>query len=333
MKDAIDPANTSTPVQDAVDALNNASTDGYGTVLYPPRVENNPIMTPGGIRGYSHQNHIGWGWSSSFIKKEANSNPLLDAGAKPDSRECYWDGLTFEGPGLGSATEPFLLVNEGSDIPFHDFGHVQIWRFNSSDGVIKMVDNGFFACRWEALRTHNNGPFISNSASTSFHGGPSNWIGQLSGYGGQNGSDFIYLDQGPRWRIENLNLGGDYDRAMYVNNANHRWFSVGQLNFEITDSTNVSTIIKKESSGQFIIERIGNYADVDQAVELGVNNGSARIGEITGGTYANAKINVTGAPDDTTNAPSYYFGSSNDVVNNSGTAGAVRCLASAGTSV
>jgi hypothetical protein len=326
--DAIDPSATSTPMQDAIDVVNAQSNDGSGTVLYPPTGDS-PITVGDQITGYGYQRHIGWGTNVTVLKRSNSSNDFLTPDTKSQGRECRFDGLTFEGHGIGAAIGDWFAPTDsgdiGHDIPQFNLGTVEIRDYG---GAIANFDTvGIYGSTWHYLRAESvRKNVLQKGGGTANGGGPGNRINYLIAQNG-NGFDVINVEEGPRFQIGYLNIGGDWGRAARIVYNNSRYFEIGGINYE--SSTSATRVVQLEGDGVKRIGQVNLTTGADYVYRLGVDNGTCFLGPAMGEGNINTNVvNIANQPADT----SWYHGDSSDIDNNAASStGLVRSLGTAGT--
>lgn len=186
--DAIDPAETETPVQDAIDAVKavgetgigyGGATGGAGGILYPP----GRISTPGEITDAGGIRHIGAGMPSTEIQLTDSTADLFSVAGKKDLAYSYWDQLTFFGGsgGTRSSGSAFHLTADEGGIPSFNIGAVGFHMWGSAP-VIHFDGADAYGSTWGHLFSKGDGhqgPFFKANNCTvyalsvgSMHPGP-----------------------------------------------------------------------------------------------------------------------------------------------------------------
>lgn len=157
----LDPASTSTPIQDAIDQLGREAT---GTIVLPV----DPVYSPGDIVGAKNKSFLGTGgFGGSELICNADTDLFIQSNNfDRDLGESYFDNIRFRGnefdPGAlltrtqGSAfafTSTRGGANPGEGKAAHfDLGRCSFTNWTGSDPIIdstRTADGGFFTSTWE----------------------------------------------------------------------------------------------------------------------------------------------------------------------------------------
>lgn len=354
-----DPADTSTPVQDAASDLHGSGVNG-GRIFLPPGA----TTDSGPLRNLQNKSITGVSAGRGVSNSEGGTDPdddhgstlVIDGGGDgiivddyDDGNTCYLANFTLRADDQTDGRSAIRFTDEDSDsstanprqFQMHNMRFTNWKNTNTDRGIISMEDNHAWSSHWSSLVFQDvQGHAISGSTSDM---GNFISIGNLL-YMPADDSDAttpkqsaIALPTGKaaatQIEIGYLNCGNYARRAIDMNNLSaNGYIGVGGLNFEGDNLSSVSgPAIRAGGKGNFWIRHAKVVSiDVDSIIELGTNNRDNKIGyvETAGGvTVSNSKIYVTSDKA----GPSYYFGSTSDV-GNDGSTSDVRCLATAGTS-
>ena len=326
---------STTPVQDAIDAV--ASADGSGTVYLPPGLtrDEGPISFPTGAQGIHLQ---GTGASTPSQKNTvievSGSNPGMEISAW-GSKHTSMDGLTLKGVGQ---SHPGLHFSGGTTPRMFNIGRLRLDNWGDSQhGAIHFDGAHTFSCHWDSLMfaTSNSGPclYMSNDKP--------NFVEITNMYADHKGGRHPVINcqsQSPNLKIGLLNVGGDHDQVGLLDSMTYNGqIQIDYCNYEpngIVDSG--KPVFKSGGAGYLQVDCLSvngwsGMQSVQSAFE--VYTGNERIGRVVerglDSGYDRNKIDIQGEM----RAPSFYFGPSSDVVNNSGAStGLFRTLATAGAS-
>ena len=324
MDSAVDPTTTTTPVQDAVDAVNAATADGEGAVLLPP----DTVQEDGTITGLGRINLIGWGeFTSSIEFTDLSSDGILVAG-KSDGRGAYLDGLELDGSDKASRTSGSAIRFTGTAGRFN-MGTVRFDHWGG-DPVIWADTGAPFSSHWQNLRFQTAG--YSVRAIRLDEGGPNLSIGNM--YAGNDAGvpDIRQADGGAALRIGMLNLGGG-SGGLFLRENEFGRFYCGYINWEPSLSTSLDTIVQCDNQIPATFECIqmgGTEGDTDYMFSQGGGApGNNIVGQLLSpkGTLNNNKIEIETEP----SFESWYYGQASEIDNNAGSStGLFRSLATAG---
>lgn len=344
VSDAIDPASTSTPVQDAIDKF---SYRVGGTVLLPPTTvdEGAPINMFSGCR------IVGWGGGdivttpTSQIRFPSGGHDLVRFDDDFVHRGCALVGFTLDGQareqnqstGVGiRCGDPNRSASENQNVTRSIVNDVTV-RGLTAAAIKNEAGSAWVDCEFGrlAIGQVDNGTDPAIDFIDGF--GFGNHIAILSAYLGSfdSGEDgkVIHAKQKGSLSIGHANIGGATGAAI-VWAVDDGWLNVGGMNYEASDQQSTGGPALRKygiapwAMGDFIIRA----SERNRTMLVGSTPsgaGNLRMGTIFeggGGTLTLDKpVNVI---DDTTH-PVVYAGPSNHVDNTSGSALSVpvSCLA------
>ena len=334
--DAIDPSATTTPVQDAIDAIGR--TNG-GAILLPPK----EIQETGPILGSSFKTILGWGTSRrSTIKITDTAADAIgqDPDVARDCRRSYWHNLTIVGGDQSSRTagSAINLDLSGNKPRGMNLGSVRFISWGGPDPVINFDPGGAFELFWDYLEIAS----FEGKAVQIFEGGLGMRVGNL----------VVTSDPSNTGRCIDFQSGGEsqFGHISMMNHGGAGFFAkntslslqVGQLHFENGSGSDVSTgspvffIGDSECCNIGTIRTVGSSnggsITVDSIVELAYRNSGHIIRNLVPNAYSTVNTNLINITSDPA-GPSWYFGPASDIdVNHSDSKeGEVRSLDSAGT--
>ena len=333
---SVDPATTSTPVQDALDIVDAA---GGGEVRLPAGV----IEETGPIRPYEETQIIGLGVELSKVSiTDRDADGILfdrDSGVS----RVKLDGFALNGP-AGSQPTGVAIHHANRDTQDLAVGRLVLWGWNNS---VYRVDEGVgpFQCRHEQLTIYEcdagdqDGLFEFRSWY-----GPANWFGTIAAYpsatvSGQNTT--VFFSRGGTQTVDYLTMGGSAGIAV-----DQTWDSLlhfGNVHWEpTTNPTNPPAIVRLAGHGTAVIDSVKHVTGVaDYVYELGYDeyNGRGPNRKILGpyielgaeADITNTLVNLAHPVDPA--EPSLYEGSPDDVTvtHGEGSTGGFRALGTAGT--
>jgi len=333
---SVDPATTSTPVQDALDIVDAA---GGGEVRLPAGV----IEETGPIRPYEETQIIGLGVELSKVSiTDRDADGILfdrDSGVS----RVKLDGFALNGP-AGTQPTGVAIHHTNRDTQDLAVGRLVLWGWNNS---VYRVDEGVgpFQCRHEQLTIYEcdagdqDGLFEFRSWY-----GPANWFGTIAAYpsatvSGQNTT--VFFSRGGTQTVDYLTMGGSAGIAV-----DQTWDSLlhfGNVHWEpTTNPTNPPAIVRLAGHGTAVIDSVKHVTGVaDYVYELGYDeyNGRGPNRKILGpyielgaeADITNTLVNLAHPVDPA--EPSLYEGSPDDVTvtHGEGSTGGFRALGTAGT--
>lgn len=304
----VDPAETDTPVADAVavvDAVGEQA--GFGTVLLPPTTvtEAAPVVPSQFVT------FLGWGVHTSAVAFTDRSRDGFRVEHLKDGKFVTLDGFTVDGENRTERTGGSALhfVNDSGASP-KQFNIGSLAFRNWVDPVVHCELGSPFDSVWEHLDfgyDANDGREVVLEREQALLGTQIGYIGA----GNATGDAVLYTDfAGAKIRVGFINVGGSAGQAVRIKAAENGHVHVGGINFESLGNTGKPIVsIQGESSTRFDYVQNTNTT-VRSMVQLGFKNGNNIFGPLrNNGTVEAGKIEVT----DAAAGPSYYFGPSADV--------------------
>lgn len=168
MEDAVDPSSTSTPVQDAVDAIDATGSGAQaGTVLLPPEsVDEGAPLT-----NHRKKSFIGWGFASSTIRfTDLSADGLKqDTNESDDFGDSYWDGLSISGADENNRTGGSAIHFNDHTANYFNMGIVQFCNWGDPDPVIHFDGGHPFGFDWKyviSIDSNTNGVLTDDTGFT-----------------------------------------------------------------------------------------------------------------------------------------------------------------------
>jgi len=317
VSDAINPSNTTTPVQDAHDLVGVG-----GGLLFPPaRIKEQAKL----VFQYGSQVWRGWG-NATKIEFTDLSAPGVDY---QGVNFTDISGIVFDGSDPTNRTAPVWQYTVSNPLS-QNFGWVRF--INGSDPVIDTTLQQPFSSDWHHVS------FFGGNAGTNkgrnIHGPLG--VGHRIGSTYLTATDgFTGLDIGGFCHIGPINVGGNIHTAVDHSGAANLPGVMGPINYE-TGQTFSGAAVRLGGAPQAALLPVNIATGTpDYHVELydpGSNPPKSKRILGTQGSRAVAMVNLAdGLPSNAAFA-SYYFGDSSNVADNSGTAtGNFRCLSTAGS--
>jgi len=171
MDAAVDPRDTNTPIQDAIDTIDGDDPAQAGAVLLPP----GQIEEAGPLVRTKFKQFLGWGTFGTVVKFTDYSEPGIaqDPDVHRDASQSYWDGIRFIGGGAdlspGDRTAPWLHLEPHEPTP-NTIGGFNVGRLRLDywgDPVIHFDENHLFESHWEwvEMKDHIYGRAILDERS------------------------------------------------------------------------------------------------------------------------------------------------------------------------
>ena len=160
MDAAVDPSETDTPIQDAIDAIDREYPAPGGAVLLPA----GQVEEAGPLLRTKYKRFLGWGTLATEVKFTDLDEPGIaqDPDVQGDAAQTYWDGIRFLGGdpdiGPGDRTAPWLHLEDHGDSP-NTIGGFNVGRLRLDywgDPVIHFDGNFLFESHWEWFETKNS---------------------------------------------------------------------------------------------------------------------------------------------------------------------------------
>lgn len=330
----VDPADTDTPVQDAVDLLD---ANGGGTVRLPP----NSITEAGSITVPSNTEIRGFGPDISKVNVTPSGvdGVVFDEAGGVD--HAHLDGFALNGPGPG--TDSGVAIHHvNGDTQNLRIGRLIVWGWTNS---VYRVEEGVgpFQCRHDEITVYDcdagdeDGLFEFRSWY-----GPANWFGTVAAYpvaesSGRNTT--VFFTRGGTQTVDYLTMGGSAGTVLHQTwDAQVRFESI---HWEPTALRSTpSALVRLLGNGTATIGDVKQITGTtDYVYELGHDayNGNdparKRLGPYygLGGSLASNVVNLS-APNDPAK-PSFYPGAAGDVdvTHAAANTGGLRALGEAGT--
>jgi hypothetical protein len=333
---AVDPADTATPIQDALDIVDSA---GGGDVRLP----GGTIEETGPIRPYAETQIIGRGVDVTKVSITDQSADGIRFDRGTGTSRVLLDGFALNGP---AGTQPTGVAIHHVDGDTQDLfvGRLLLWGWHNS---VYRVDEGVgpFQCRHEQLTIYEcdagdqDGLFEFRSWY-----GPANWFGTIAAYPSANVSaknTTVFFSRGGTQTVDYLTMGGSAGIAI-----DQTWDSLiefGNVHWEPTSNpTDPPAIVRLRGHGTALIDTVKHVTGTaDYVYELAYDSYNARgpARKVLGpyielGAEADITTNVVNLsyPADAA-APSLYQGAPEDVsvTHSEGSTGGLRALGTAGT--
>ena len=333
---SIDPADTDTPIQDALDVVAAA---GGGEVRLPAGV----VEETGPIRPYEETRIIGLGVEISKVSITARRADGILFDRESGVSRVRLDGFALNGP-AGTGPTGVAIHHTNRDTQDLFVGRLLFWGWNNS---VYRVDQGVgpFQCRHEQLTIYEcdagdeDGLFEFRS-----YYGPANWFGTIAAYpsatvSGQNTT--VFFSRGGTQSVDYLTMGGSAGIAI-----DQTWDSLiefGNVHWEPTSNpTDPPAIVRLRGHGTAVIDTVKHVTGVaDYVYELGYDSfsGNPPNRKILGpyielGAEADISTNIVNLAYPVNAAePSLYQGAPDDVdvTHSEGATGGLRALGTAGT--
>lgn len=326
---SIDPADTTTPVQDAIDAIGRSN---GGTVILPPKT----ITEASAIVGGRDKRIIGYGianGSAVEIDGDGTNGIEQDASVTRDWRNSYLDGWSLNTADPSNRTSGSAIYLADQPTRGMNMGLFKVFGWNGTDPIIHYDTAHAFEFHAGFLRIEGEGAGWQMDDA-----GPGMNVAQLVMDVSDGGIGLSMLSGG-ELTIRHYSALRSTGRA-FTGGATNARSNIGVLHYETDQVLNGSPgapWLGTNMAGS--CHRVGmmaldgsSGASSNYAYRLHASNQNAILGPvITQGGYTlnNNVVNISSDPDGT----SWYFGASSDIdVNHGGTnEGEVRSLASAGT--
>lgn len=327
--DAVDPANTSVPVQDAINLL----PAGGGEVLIPPGGVTNSgtikVTHNVAIRGFGPA-HRDQPVSEIHVDVTGSDCIKLVADSTGNAQYNALNGFILRGP--GQATNSGIGIHAPNGVNHLHIGHIDVLDLgnqvlNIQGGNEYHIDN---------LTCHGIEPQASGATEVMEFGGGSAGvtIGLIAGYPRGNQTDssierFCHI-AGGSFNIQHMNIGGACRRALQTDDLT--CVSVGTVRHEPTAlegdlSTTESALSAVTHNGGGVCQ-VGAAMNVDVGavthdaiyVAAPPSGGSGTNGNYFGGVRKAGTVNnaIVDIQTDTSQAENIYQGASADVSNSSG---------------
>lgn len=293
MDAAVDPAESETPVQDAIDAIGAARGQGNrGAVLLPPGV----VEEAGSLTGTRGKSFVGWGVQASRLRFTALDEPGItqDPSIARDAGYTYWDGIRFEGAAGAKSdatrTAPAVHIRQSPEteppdaIRGFNLGHVRFQDWD--DPVIHLDGATIFESHWTwvDMNSFNTGRNVLVE-DTSLGG--SSWTVDKLNLGRERPGRLFdaRTARGGRFHVQNLhfrdNAAGESDAPVIdIAGPTNLQVTVAQAEYETPDA-DLPCVFRFEGGGRYHLGQAQYQVDrlaVDHLVELRRAN-DATIGQ------------------------------------------------------
>ncbi|MFC6974684.1 hypothetical protein ACFQL1_08305 [Halomicroarcula sp. GCM10025709] len=331
----VDPAETTTPVGDAVGTLGEAG----GTVCLPP----GRVRDEGPIRLRSNTAIVGFGPDVSEVDITTPDTDGLVFADPEGLDRVLLDQFALNGPGLDTDSGVALHHREG-DTQELIVGHLLLWGWNNA--VYRVDQNvGPFQCRHRQLTVYECDAGAEDGLlDFGSYYGPANWFGTVAVYprSGHSGTDSTVLfTRGGSQRIEYLTMGGTAGTAVrQTGDANLR---VDHVHWEPHEAETVPPAIVDLAGGR--PAHVGTLKHVTGTAAFAYRIGADEFGgtdpaqkflgpyDPAGESPALTRTVVELAAPGDPARPSFYLGTAEDVTvtHDADGVGGLRALGDAGT--
>ncbi|WP_323192422.1 hypothetical protein [Halostella sp. PRR32] len=320
-EDAIDPANTTTPLQNATDAVAGTS-HGYGSVLLPPAqiTEDSPYNPSRGV------SVIGWGRDASAIKFPSTGSSAhgIHMDASGSGAYAKFDGFRIIGPGNTNTTGVGWMV-DGGNVGNVTIGAVGVNSWGNS--AFRVSDPGSITA-WEVGSWRSN--FVTpeetggtGTAVIDVQGGPANiWHSlYVIPKSGNTGADqtIITCQRGDH-EFRQVNIGGAADAIAHQYGSAS--ITIGNVNYEPSENNSTKGFLIDDTNenpmrvGSVEVNGAGNATDVNHVYRTNGGSRHAVFGPVQPVNGASLNTGVLRVND--TSVHAYLFAASGDVTNDSG---------------
>jgi hypothetical protein len=300
--DAIDPATTSTPVQDALDRIGASNA---GTVLLPPTtVTEGAPLTHG-----SKKSIIGFGPYSSQIKFTNDTHGIMQA-EDGDWAYSLIRGVYLHGNDSGGGSAIYFdqhFPAQGFNL---DLVFLQNWF--GSDPIIHFAGSHTFDFHWSSVFVNGYGvPFKVDHAGT--HGRIDHML--LVTY--SDDPAFQVTGTYPEWSIGGIQSTNADGNAVYdLDIGNTGSLTIGQLKYEpVVENKSIDTVVRKSGSGYLSVDSLqtaGSYVTTNHLLrDTGSGNWKVTAAKdaFDGATLNGKTVKV----DSSSDRPCIYGGHSGEV--------------------
>ncbi|GAA0307810.1 hypothetical protein [Halarchaeum salinum] len=330
---AFDPAASSTPVQDALDAVGAI---GGGSVYLPPTT----VTEVGPIRPYPNTGVYGFGMGVSVLHIRTAETDGVRFDRAESVQRVALDGFELRGPGVRKTTGVAIHYVDATDDPADDPADVHVGRLYCrqwGNSVLRVEAGvGPFQCRYDFLRADDCDAGAAGALLDWRSGyGPANHFGTVIAYPNANASGApttILRQAGGELTIEDVSVGGT--AGTLVEQTDGR-LHAGRLHWEPESQPSVpAALVRLAGPGvTHVGDVVVDAGRVPSVYELasGFANKHLVAPGTTRGTVTENVVRVTGPG--ASDSRSWYYGSRADVSVASGVAngGRLRVLGDAGT--
>jgi hypothetical protein len=328
----IDPDETSTPVGDAIELLEDG---GGGEIRLPPRI----VFDDGPIRPVSNTSIVGYGATYSGIAIGERNTDGIRFDRRDGVSQVYLDRFTLNTAGL-TQTSGVAIRHRRGNVQDLRVGHLAFWGWNNS--IYRVAEDvGPFQCRHGQLTIYDCDAGAEDGLlefRSDF--GPANWFGTIAAYprAGTSGRDStIFHTRGGTQTVEYITVGGSAGTVVDQRDGSH--LDVEHVHWEPTDQqSRPDAIVRLSGWNPGRVDSVKHVTGTaDYAYRIDADGGPPRQKSI--GTYTTStsqprlRENVVdlAAPCDP-DRPSFYAGTPADVdVTHGGQrSGGLRALGTAG---
>lgn len=327
---SINPTETTTPVQDAVDLAE--SNDHGGQIILPPGkiTEAETVNITEGVE------ILGRGLTDAALPETRSSQSIIEWPAGVDHMtidvQASLDGFTFQGAGPSTTNIRSLQIGDtGADVRNLNLGNLGFRQF-AGFAIRSTTNTVVFQSH---LGDHLNISDVdagSEPAVIDLRFGFNTTIGHLSGYptDAKTGSDSTLIRTNEfGLSIDSVNVGGTCNRLI-ERQSSVEPLVIGQWNFEPDVDSNPSNVFDLEQGPVTIGSGKVTNQDVETVFALSFNNRLMFLAKprLDGATTATTILRVFEQPQ----GPSWYFGPASDISNPDGySTGLIRSMDTAGT--
>jgi hypothetical protein len=305
----IDPAETSTPVGDAVTRIDESGeNEGFGVVILPPTTitEAEPVVPSHYVQ------FIGYGVNTSGIEFTDLGRDGFRVTRPEEGKFVALDGFTISGTSSEERTDGSAIhfLNDSGRSP-KQFNIGDLAFRDWIDPVVHCERGSPFDSTWHHLDfgyDANDGREIVLEREQSLLGTQIGYIGA----GNATRDPVLYTNfAGAKIDIGFINIGGTAGQAARIKSSVNGYVHIGGINFESNITTD-RPIISLQGRAPARIDYVQNTnSEARSMVQLNSDNGNKIIGPLrNNGTLQMGKIEVRRD----SSRPSYYFGPPSDVV-------------------
>jgi hypothetical protein len=276
LADAVDPSTTTTPVQDAIDAID--ATGWYldewspGAVLLPTGT----IEEAGPLTHTLTKTFLGWGIHATELRFPATDAPAIEqvpiSGWPGDCMRTYWDGIRFHGVDGAARTAPAVRIDEDLVRAFN-VGRIAFQEWND---VIVHRGGTWYESHWDWVTAEDvygrsivveNVPF-GGSAWTidKLNCYRDNGAGRVIDARGSHGGNVMIRDFHVQVNADGTN-GGSGPPAVEVDGPTTGRFQIDNLHYETTVGLDLPAVVRLGGGTQYRIDMVDILGPNDQSGE------------------------------------------------------------------
>jgi hypothetical protein len=321
----IDPAETSTPVGDAVARIDESGeNEGFGAVILPPTTitEAEPVVPSHYVQ------FIGYGVNTSGIEFTDLERDGFRVTRPEEGKFVALDGFTISGANSEERTDGSAIhfVNDSGRSP-KQFNIGDLAFRDWIDPVVHCEKGSPFDSTWHHLDfgyDANDGREIVLEREQSLLGTQIGYIGA----GNATRDPVLYTNfAGAKLDVGFINIGGTAGQAARIKSSKNGYVHIGGINFEPVITTD-RPIVSLQGRAPARIDYVQNTnTEARSMVQLNSDNGNKIIGPLRdNGTLQVGKIEVRRD----SSRPSYYFGPPSDVVSASNVSADLQAFGGSG---